>query len=404
MKLLFIVQRYGAEVYGGAEQFTRETATRLAARSHCVEVVTSCAVNYIDWANHYPPGETVIDGVRIHRLPVTRPRVIDVFGRLHGRALSHRWWAAPHLQREWMRQQGPLIPELGAWMAERSAGFDVNIFVTYLYYTTWAGLPHACAPTVLHPTAHDEPPIYLPLFDTVFRRADAYGFLTEEEARFVQKRFGAHRPSQVTGIGVELDRPGDPNQFRRRFGLGDRPYAACVGRIDPSKGAQELHEYFIRYRERHRNCPALVFIGEEVARLQDHPDIIKTGFVDEETRDAGLKGAELLIQPSYFESFSLVLCEAWAVGVPGLVQARSEVLLGQSRRSGGALTYRNYAEFEVALERLHSDQQLRRRMGAAGCAYVEQNYPWPKVLDRYERFLDRVVTRPLPASRKAALS
>src|SRR5213078_1173874 len=106
------------------------------------------------------------------------------------------------------------------------------VFVTYLYYTTWAGLPVAGAPSVLHPTAHDEPPIYLPMFDAVFRLADAYGFLTEEEAAFVGGRFRIARPSQVTGIGIELDRPADPDGFRRRFGLGDRPYVACVGRID----------------------------------------------------------------------------------------------------------------------------------------------------------------------------
>ena len=63
MRLLFVVQRYGHEVAGGAEQHCREFATRLAARGHHVEVATSCARNYQDWANWYPEGQSELDGV-----------------------------------------------------------------------------------------------------------------------------------------------------------------------------------------------------------------------------------------------------------------------------------------------------------------------------------------------------
>ena len=401
MRLLFVVQRYGEEVFGGAELHAREMATRLVRRGHEVEVLTSCAINYIDWANEYPPGETVLDGVRVHRLPVLRPRVREVFDGLNGRALRRPWRLAPHLQQEWMRMQGPFMPAITDWLTERSKLFDVNVFFTYLYYSTWAGLPAAAPPTVLHPTAHDEPPIYLPLFDAVFRLPTAFAFSTEEEEAFVRRRFKVARPSRVIGIGIDLDRTGDVTEFRRRFGLGDRPYLVCVGRIDPSKGSLELYQYFIRYVKQHPGKLALVFIGEEVTPLPDHRDIIKTGFVDQQTRDAGMQGAEVLIQPSYFESFSLVLCESWAMGIPALVQGQNEVLVGQSLRSGGGLAYQNYVEFEVALERLLADLPLRRWMGQAGRAYVERRYRWSSVLERYEDFLETIVGPPLPASAKA---
>jgi hypothetical protein len=41
VRLLFVVQRYGPEVFGGAEVFSREFATRMAGRGHDVDVVTS---------------------------------------------------------------------------------------------------------------------------------------------------------------------------------------------------------------------------------------------------------------------------------------------------------------------------------------------------------------------------
>ncbi len=69
MKTLFVVQRYGTHVAGGSEQCCRLFAEHLAARGHEVEVATSCARNYTDWANEFPAGEERINGVRVHRHP-----------------------------------------------------------------------------------------------------------------------------------------------------------------------------------------------------------------------------------------------------------------------------------------------------------------------------------------------
>src|SRR5437879_13622280 len=85
MRILFVVQRYGAQVPGGAELATREFATRLALRGHATAVLTSCAVSYVDWANAYPPGTEELDGVLVHRLEVSEPREDRIFGPMHAR-------------------------------------------------------------------------------------------------------------------------------------------------------------------------------------------------------------------------------------------------------------------------------------------------------------------------------
>lgn len=389
MRLLFVVQRYGTDVAGGAEQACRSYAARLAARGHRVEVLTSCAVSYVDWANHYEPGSSELDGVTVHRLPVRAPRDGGSFSLFNQRVVYGHRPVPLYQQREWMRQQGPYIPELAPWLVARAGAYDRVIFFTYLYYTTYAGLPAATgrALTVLQPLAHDELPLELPLFRSVFSLPTGFAFLTPEERALVRSRFAtAGKPEVVTGIGVEMGEEARGG-FRGEHGIGRRPYIVYVGRVDPAKGSEELFEYFTMYKRSHPGPLALVIVGERIKELPSHPDVIVTGFVPGSERAAALSGALLLVQPSHFESFSIVLAEAWARGIPALVQGRCAVLAGQAARSRGAIAYRGWAEFEVALERLVRDQALRRSLGAAGRSYVEANYSWQAVIGRYERFL-----------------
>jgi ribonuclease HIII len=50
MHLAFVVQRYGLEIPGGAEQHCREVVEHLS-REHEVEVLTTCAQDYMTWEN-----------------------------------------------------------------------------------------------------------------------------------------------------------------------------------------------------------------------------------------------------------------------------------------------------------------------------------------------------------------
>jgi glycosyltransferase involved in cell wall biosynthesis len=406
VKILVVVQRYGDDVAGGSEAAARSVAQRLAARGHTVEVLTSRARSYRDWADHYDAGTTVEHGVAVHRLSVRGPRREDVFAAIHGRVLA-RPDAPAFVQRDWLRLQGPDLPELASWLRSNAERFDVSVFFTYLYPTTAFGLPIAAerSPTVLVPTAHEEPMFDLRVFDPLFRAADGFVFLTPEERQLVAERFRFDPAGDVVGLGIDSPVPGaDPRRFRNRFGLDDRPYVVFLGRIDPGKGSDELHRYFVEARRRATFDASLVVMGDPVTQLPPHPDVVITGFVDEQTKQDALAGASVLVQPSYFESFSLALCEGWAAGVPALVQGRCAVLAGQSARSGGGVAYRGYAEFAESLRRLLDDRALRAQMGERGRQYVDRHYRWDTVIEGYESVLRRVVDEaarrlPRPAGR-----
>jgi Glycosyltransferase len=395
MRILYVVQRYGEGIAGGAEQHTRAFAERMVTRGHRVEVLTTTAASYVDWANEFPPGFSRCNDVGVRRVVVRQPRNGALFGDFNARMMATRHARPLSIQREWMRMQGPDAPGVVPFLKRRAREYDVVVFVTYLYWTAWAGL-RACAgsvPTVLHPTAHDEPPLRLSIFDEVLRLPDALAFLTPEEEQIVQARFPGAPGGDVIGIGIDTDRPGKPDRFRSLFGLGDDPYLLYVGRVDPAKGTAELLDYFSQYKRRSPGPLRLVLLGEQVVEFERRPDLVVTGFVDEATRDDALAGTLALVQPSYFESFSMVLTEAFAQGRPALVQGRCAVLAGHAHRSGAAIPYSGFAEFEAALDLLFERQGLATAMGEAGRRYVSREYRWDNVLDRYERLLERVTNR-----------
>lgn len=392
MKILFVVQGYGPEAIGGAESHCRMMATRLAQRGHNVDVLTSCAVSYHDWANHYEPGTSCDEGVRVHRLPVDKTRQEPEFPLASQRVLIGHKPCPLFLQDYWIDAQGPHMPELEPWLDAHAASYDVVSFFTYLYYPTVRGVPIASkhTTTVLHPLAHDEPPLRLPVFRRVFSRPDALIFNIEEEARLVHNVFRPKQPELILGIGTDMMVVGEPARFRTMYELGDAPYLVCVGRVDTNKGSDELRDQFLEYKKRNPSDLKLVFVGPAVTNARRHNDIVMTGYVDEVTKNGAVAGAIASVHPSYFESFSMALVEAWVQHKPTLVNGRCDVFLGQVTRSRGGLAYRGFAEFEAAVNLVIQDKQFAHSLARSGRRYVETHFAWDTVLERYEAFLAKV--------------
>lgn len=395
MKLLYVVQRYGVDVAGGAEAHCRLFAERMARRGHEVSVLTSCARDYDTWADHYPAGTEELEGVSVTRLPVLRPRDPWRFDRLSQRVVdpAHRHAA---VEDAWMHEQGPTLVGFGDALRSAASGVDVVIFFTYLYATTVVGLRElgGAVPTVVHPTAHDEWPMRLPIIRSVFDRADGLALSTPEELELVDLRF---RPTAVRSvIGIGFEPPASPHhdveRFRRDFGLGDDRYVVCLGRVDPNKGAPEAISFVQEARRRGADV-RLVLAGAEMMEIGDRDGLVVTGFLDDDDRWAALAGAELLLQPSRQESFGMTLAEAWLQRRPVMVQRACEVTTGLTTRSRGGLAYGGFAEFDAALGLLLERPGLRERLGVNGDEYVRAEYGWDSVLGRYEDLLDAVSRR-----------
>ncbi|MGE0447857.1 MAG: glycosyltransferase family 4 protein [Vicinamibacterales bacterium] len=401
MKLLVVVQRYGAGISGGAELHARHLAGCLA-RFADVRVLTTCAENYVTWANALPAGEDRVDGIPVERVPVAREREVAEFGRRSRRVFDQTHSVADELA--WMDTQGPTSPALVERVRTLSGTSDFVLFFCARYYQSFHGCRAVPQKAVLVPTAEREPSMGLSIVGQVFRGVRAVMYNSPEERAMIEDLTGnAAVPGTVVGVGVDVDRLGDAARFRAARGI-DGPYLLYVGRIDRNKGCEELFGHFLRFARAAPDPPTLVLLGSAVVPVPDHPRVRHLGFVSDAEKLDALAGAAALVMPSPFESLSMVVLEAWTQGRPVLVNGHCEVLVGQCLRANGGLYYRSGAEFAAALQLLLDDGPLAARLGRNGRAYCGREYAWPVVERKYRTMLDTLRREPRPAARMEPLA
>jgi glycosyltransferase involved in cell wall biosynthesis len=397
MRLAFVVQRFGEEVAGGAEALCRSTARALAGGGDEVDVYTTTARDYLTWRPHYREGVERDGPVVVRRFAADAPDPRRSAALVRSLALGD---GGPEAERDWALAQGPLAPGLVRALGDAASRYEAVALWTYLYATTQLAVGLARDRSILVPLAHDEPMLRFGITRGVVRAAAGLAFMTPEERRLVDDLHGLRdRPEAIVGAALDPAPPGDGVRARAgRPGL-PRRFALYMGRVDPAKGVDAL----VRAHEGYRSAGGplgLVLAGRPAGRMRLPRWVVATGFVDARARSDLLDAAEVVVLPSPHESLSLVALEAWRAGRPTLATARSEVLSGQSARSGGGLLYDDAASYARQLSRLASDGDLRDRLGARGARFCASQ-TWDACARRWRALLARV-RRPLSPSSGSA--
>jgi glycosyltransferase involved in cell wall biosynthesis len=393
-RVALVVQRYG-EVTGGAERHAQQVAQQLAPHWE-LTVLTTCAKDHLSWENVFPAGPDRDGRVRVLRFPVERVRHIRPFNALSrgvfARPASHDRLA----EERWLAEQGPVAPALLRHLETEGARYDGFLFFTYLYAPTAWGLPMVASRALVVPTAHDEPPLRFGAYRDVFERPRALLCNTPEEVALIARHYPAHAPAQVVGVGVERAR-GSARRFREKHGL-HHPYLLYVGRLEAGKGIPELLAHHRTLRRSFADAPDLVLAGAlHMPRAQLSGEGVRyVGRVEEQEKHDALAGALAVVVPSRYESLSLLVLEALSHGTPVLVNAASDVLVGQVQRSGAGRAYADYAGFVAGLRELG---EQREALGRRGRAFA-QKHTWPRVVAAYRRELARILQAPDETSKE----
>lgn len=385
-KIAIVNQRYGAEVNGGSEYYTKKLAEHLKDY-YDVEVLTTTSLDYDTWSPYYLQGTQIVDGVLIRRYAVKKPRNVLEFKLINKlvKSLPALWKI---LEPVWIRAQGPYCPELVKHIKQEKNNYDVFIFVTYLYYTTVAGLPEVADKSVFVPTAHNEYCIYFNTYRKLFKSPKGIVYLTDEEKTFVECLFKNEEiPHRVAGAGIDICDDVDGGLFKKKYNI-DFNYAIYVGRVDTSKKCDELFSYFSQFNTAKRKDLKLVVVGKMMIAEPEDKSIHCVGFISEEEKCSAIAGAKLLIMPSEHESLSLVVLEAMSMGVPVLVNGACEVLVGHCNKSKAGVSYKSYEEFESGLEFLLDNETEYKKMQIAGKRYVRENYNWDKTVEKYIEMIE----------------
>jgi glycosyltransferase involved in cell wall biosynthesis len=390
MKIAVVIQRYGADITGGSESHCRAIVNRLA-RFADVDVLTTCARDYVTWRNDYAEGLDEVQGIPVRRFRTDRvrqPRKFDQF--------SQQLYTQPHSyfdEVEWMVRQGPYAPGLFQYLKTHADDYAAVLFYTYLYPTTFFGMQYVPRKAIFVSTAHHEPPLFFDIFRMLFHLPQAFFYLTEEEKELVHSTFHNQQiPYEVLGTGVGSGDAVQPRAFRDKYGIpGD--FLLYAGRIDAGKGCRQMLDFFTHYKATHDRDLTLVLMGKAAMPLPKRDDVRMLGFVSDDDKLNGMSAAAALLMPSPLESLSIVTLEAWSVGTPVIVNGGCAVLRGHCLRSNGGLYYTDYDEFEACLDLLLEQRELAAALGANGRHYIQQHYQWDVIDQKLMKVVDLVANQ-----------
>ncbi|MBI4320016.1 MAG: glycosyltransferase family 4 protein [Chloroflexi bacterium] len=394
MKIAFVVPWYGPDVLGGAETMARWLVENLQRRGVDVEVLTTCGKDSgSNWyEDHYPEGESRVNGVPVRRFRVSRGDA-ETVESLRQKLQRKR----PLSEDEELKFVSNIINSQALYdFIGTTERYGCYVFWPYWCGTSYWGAASRPGISYLIPSLHDEPTARLGVYRRMFENVRGVLFQTEEELHLAKRLYGLDEGKlALIGAGVNAVTGGSTASFRERHRVRSE-FMLCVGRKADQKNTPLLLSYFGEYKRRNGGDLKLVLIGPGKAdlpsSLSEH--IVDLGALPECDKADAFAAATILVQPSVNESFSIVLMEGWLYGKPALVHSDCAVTAGHCVRSNGGLFFRTYAEFEGCVNFLVQRPDIRQTMGLGGRRYVQEHWSFDRMA---ERFLAALADRGTPA-------
>jgi len=381
--ITLVLPWYGPTTTGGAETQARSLARSLHSIGVNVQVWSSTGRDsfHPDETSYYPPGKSTLDNLPIWRFRTnsTDEQGIPFFFRKYPALLPPLKKFAPH---EMALLKALLSSDelYEAILAEQQTHF---IFLPYPFPTTFWGALIAPERSFLLPCLHDEPYAYYATYHYLFSQVRGILFNSYPEAELAQRLYNPPKEKiKIPGEGIDLAPKGDGQAFRQKYQLDpELKLLFYVGRRDESKNLGLLLSYTREYWASRGKPMKLLLAGrgnlEIPLKMQDL--VLDIGFLAEEDKHNAYKAIDLFVLPSLYESFSIVLMEAWLQQTPALVHQHCAVTKYHCATSGGGLTFKDFGTFAAALDLLFAAPEIGQTLGNRGREYVLATCNWEDV-------------------------
>ncbi len=420
MRILLVSYIYGNSLVGGAEAFMAGLTRALARHGHTIEVATTAAAGLlapsafgIHWVKGFQEGGEMEDGIPIHRFDVkNHDRLQKLASRILLRRVRRELKDRTYLDEEpesWIRFltetakrrpavyqalyqfcRGPISPKLLRFLDSHTKNFDV-VLATMVPFNTMAyavkaarkaGRPVGIIPLFHHLDWYHH---WKHFYDT-FKAADFLFVLNDYSVDFFRK-MGCRALRLGVGFDPE-DFPPNPERaaaFRARFELpSSGAMLLFVGRKVPSK-RYDLAIETVRRLRRDGHDAFLVMVGPD----EDRTSVTEDGvyYLDRLSREDLLlayQACDILVEPTEFESFGIIFCEAWMYEKPVIGNRRCPAVASLIRHGENGFLGTTAEDMEKAVLQILLNPGLGREMGRRGRERVLMEYGWDNIVNTIE--------------------
>lgn len=365
-----------------------EKLINLLKNRHKITLITTQSSDHLTWKNNLPEKEIIDKNILILRFPVdfqVKPRNIV---ELTHKILKNKNKTIDD-EINFIKSAGPYSTLLFQYLKKNNNNFDIFIFIGYANPITFFGLPIVKNKAILIPLTHKEPRLYFKAYEKLFNLPKIICPSSIPEKKLIKKRFLNHSPLKILGIypGKIKENNLDFSILKEKYKIYNR-YTIFIGRLEPYKGINHLIDYFKKVVIYHNPKIDLLIIGEKLFPIEKNNHIKYLGIVDEKEKQALIKNSLFLVNPSWYESLSLTVLEAWQQKKPVLVYGLNEILKKQVELAKGGLDYKNYQEFEKNMIKLIKNNCLRKKLGENGYSFYYKNYRKEVIQKKLERIIN----------------
>ena len=400
MKFLHVLHGYPPNV-GGVQNLFQQLSERLVHEYHDQVTVftTNAYSNYHFWqadTRTMPAGTEQRNGVTVRRFPV-----FNRFSwlRLNLARVAYKFKLPYH---DWLRTlyNGPIIPGLAQAIAQAEA--DVVVASAFpLLHMAYAkrGAQQSGKPFLFYGALHpaDHWGFSRNMIFQAIAQADGYLANTTFERDFLVERRIDPAKISLIGAGVDVAKLAEANgrSWRQQHHLENVPIIAFIGQQAEHKGIDLLIQAMPQIWQTVPNAH-LVIAGKPTAYAthlhqlaadlpaEQQASIKILDLLPEVEKNNLLAACDLLALPSRFESFGIVLVEAWACGKPVIgANVGGVAALIQEGVDGLLVPVGSTPALANAILKLLQDEPLRAQLGTAGKQKATERYSWEAVTAAY---------------------